>query len=76
MNKTPEPPLTESVNLKVSAPLYKALERLAEKQKCSIKYVAKKFLEAGVQRYGESMEADRAGTAVPFLGATESRTCR
>lgn len=50
MNLTPEAPLTEAVHLKVSAPLYKALKRLAEKQDCSINCLAKKFLEMGVRR--------------------------
>jgi hypothetical protein len=40
MDVTHEPPLTEAVHLKVSAPLYKALKRLAEKQDCSINSVA------------------------------------
>jgi hypothetical protein len=48
MDVTHEPPLTEAVHLKVSAPLYKALKRLAEKQDCSINSVAKKLLEVGV----------------------------
>jgi hypothetical protein len=48
MSITHEPPLTEAVHLKISAPLYRALKRLADKQDCSINSIAKKLLEVGV----------------------------
>jgi hypothetical protein len=48
MDITHEPPLTEAVHLKISAPLYRALKRLADKQDCSINLLAKKLLEVGV----------------------------
>jgi predicted HicB family RNase H-like nuclease len=55
MDITPELPLTEAVHLKISAPLYRALKRLAEKQDCSVNSMAKKLLEAGVaEAWGET----------------------
>jgi predicted HicB family RNase H-like nuclease len=53
-----EAPLTEAVHLKISAPLYRALKRLAEKQDCSFNHLAKKLLELGVR--GESEYSPRA----------------
>jgi hypothetical protein len=54
MSITPEPPLTEAVHLKISAPLYRALKRLAEKQDCSINLIAKKLLEVGAEAWGKT----------------------
>jgi hypothetical protein len=41
MNTIPESPLTEAIHLKISAPLYKALKRLAEKEDCTINHIAR-----------------------------------
>jgi hypothetical protein len=56
MNASSQLPLTEAIHLKISAPLFKALQRLAKKEDSSINSIAVKVLEAGVL-HGENSDA-------------------
>jgi hypothetical protein len=53
MNASSQLPLTEAIHLKISAPLFKALQRFAKKEDSSINSIAVKVLEAGVLEHGE-----------------------
>jgi hypothetical protein len=55
MNKKPTPPDSESVNLKVSTALYRALKAISVKQDRSLSYVAKAILTVGVQKKSEKL---------------------